>query len=94
MRYGADAEAPDGNGMRMGAALAVHYPLGPVVANAGYTQRGITATDGDVTWALDYLTFGFSYPYSVNDQILVSGKVIRDRLQLAGIRRGERLSAF
>ena len=73
MRYGADAEAPDGNGMRMGAALAVHYPLGPVVANAGYTQRGITATDGDLTWALDYLTFGFSYPYSINDQILVSG---------------------
>ena len=73
MRYGADAEAPDGSGMRMGAALAVHYPLGPVVANAGYTQRGITASDGDLTWALDYLTFGFSYPYSINDQILVSG---------------------
>lgn len=72
MRWGADVTEPDGNGMRMGAALAVHYPLGPVAANAGYTQRGMTASDGDITWALDYLTFGFSLPYSVNDQILLS----------------------
>ena len=74
LRFGADAEAPDGSGMRMGAALAVHYPLGPVVANAGYTQRGITASDGDLTRALDYLTFGFSSSiYNINEQIFVFG---------------------
>jgi len=72
MRWGEDATEPDGKGMRLGGALAVHYPLGPVVANAGFTQRGMTASDGDITWAFDYLTFGFSFPYSISEGVLVS----------------------
>ena len=79
MSYGADLKtamdaADQKSGFQPGLAIGVDYAVGPVVANAGFTQRGTKLTMGsdDYTTSLSYITFGASYPYAINDQMSVS----------------------
>ena len=96
--YGADLKtAMDDfkvtNSFKPGLAIGVDYAVGPVVANAGLTQRGTTMSydgvDDKVNSTTNYITFGASYPYAINDQMSVSAGLGLGMLMSASTKVGD-----